>query len=251
MWGKEIVIVFDSNGEPLAYFDFGAGIYGNSKTYPPNRETLDAFLFNENPLVILSHWDWDHMASANKIIHSRVKDLLWLVPKQKVGITHLKFAVELYNKGNLLLWPETIFIVKSKYVEIQKINTNRKQDKNNNGLVVIVKIPPQEDDSQFIILLPADASYLNIDFSRYKELNGLVATHHGASSNGCLIDIPKASSDNFLVYSYGESNTFKHPKGLSKEKHKKQGWYNSKDTTSGDILMKPEPTKVEDIIESI
>ena len=243
--------ICDSNGEPLVYFDFGAGVYGNSKTYPLNREILDAFSFRENPLVILSHWDWDHMGSAQKTIHSKVKDLLWLVPKQEVGITHLKFAIELYNKGNLLLWPDEISNIKSKYIEIQKINTNRKKDRNNNGLIVIVKIPVEESNTQFNILLPADASYLNICLCRYKELNGLVATHHGATSHKCLIDIPKASYDNLLAYSYGEDNTFDHPKDLSKDAHKKQGWYNSAKTIDGDILISPKPMKIEDIIENM
>ncbi len=243
--------ICNSNKEPLVYFDFGGGVYGNSKTYPYNRKTLDAFSFKLNPLIILSHWDWDHMASVKKAMHLDAKNLLWLAPKQAVGITHLKFAIELYNEKNLLLWPENFLFIKSNYIEIQKINTKNKRDKNNNGLVVIVTIVSKEDNHQYTILLPADASYSHVDLSRYDELNGLVATHHGASSDNCLIEIPKASFHNILVYSYGEHNTFGHPKDLSKEKHEKQGWHNSKHTTSGDVLMKPEPMKIADIIESI
>lgn len=42
---------------PCIFYDFGGGAYRNARTYPNNLE----FDFSEEPLVILSHWDWDHM----------------------------------------------------------------------------------------------------------------------------------------------------------------------------------------------
>ena len=114
---------------------------------------------------------------------------------------------------------------------------------------MIIVTASKVDNLQYTILLPADAGYSHIDLSRHDKLHGLVATHHGASSHNCLLKIPKASFQNILVYSYGKPNTFGHPTDLSQEKHKKKGWYNDKLTIKGDILMRPEPTRLKDILE--
>ena len=90
--------------KPHIFFDFGGGAYQNTRTYPNNLE----FDFSEEPLVILSHWDWDHMASILKSEHADIKKSIWIVPKQQIGITHLKVAVELYNSGKLKDYKATV-----------------------------------------------------------------------------------------------------------------------------------------------
>lgn len=229
--------ICNERGTPLIYFDFGGGAYHNTKTYPGNSENPKSISFchTNNPPVILSHWDWDHMVSATKPQHVNIKNSIWIVPKQLIGITHLKFAIELYNNTKLLIWPTNLSSLTTKYLRIQKIFTHDQKDKNNNGLSIIVRT--ENISNHYFVLLPGDANYSLLDLKEYKCLHGLVATHHGASSHGCLSTIPKASLLHTIAYSYGKNNTYKHPKRLSILEHKKSGWRNKKSTQNGHIAL--------------
>ena len=92
--------ICDSQGIPCMYFDFGGGVFQNTKTYPGNYENPNKinFCYTSEPPILLSHWDWDHMASIKISEHSKIKESKWIVPKQEIGITHLKVALELYNR---------------------------------------------------------------------------------------------------------------------------------------------------------
>ncbi len=212
---------------PCIFYDFGGGAYRNARTYPNNLE----FDFSEEPLVILSHWDWDHMVSILKSEHADIKKSTWIAPKQQIGITHLKVAVELYNSGKLKVWPddenEELYILKKLY--IQKLSD---EGKNNSGLVLKVYLAQHLKQA---VLLPGDANYKLIkehDFPYY----GLVATHHGASSHDCLLNMPKPYNDSHkIAYSFGQNNSYNHPKLDSLNEHDKNGWINRFFTINGHI----------------
>ena len=229
--------ICDETGMPLIYFDFGGGVFQNTKTYPGNYENPIAinFCFTTSPLVILSHWDWDHMASATKIEHAAIKEYFWIVPKQEIGITHLKFAMELNRKGNLFIWPNHLLTLRTRNIHVQKLHTDDPKDKNNNGLSIIVRT--RSIYNEYFVLLPGDANYSLLDLKEYKYLHGLVATHHGASSHNCLDTIPKASLLHTIAYSCGKNNTYNHPKRVSILEHKKLGWRNKKSTQNGHIAL--------------
>lgn len=227
--------ITDSHGVPLLYFDFGGGVFLNTKTYPGKVENPQKikFCYTYDPPVILSHWDWDHMASIKKTEHKLIKQSMWIVPKQEIGISHLKVAVELYKNGKLLVWPEKVNFIRTKKLEIQKLTILDKKDKNNNGLVLTIKI---DYDKNNFILLPADANYELI--KKKRNYIGMVATHHGASSHNCLNKIPKASKlINKIAYSFGSKNSFNHPKNPSISSHCLKGWSNVYLTVNGHISL--------------
>ncbi|MDN5069026.1 hypothetical protein [Aliarcobacter butzleri] len=225
----------DSSGIPNLYYDFGGGVFQNTKTYPgellnPNKIK---FCYTTNPPVVLSHWDWDHMSSIMKIDNQEIKESNWIVPKQEIGITHLKIAVELYNNHKLIVWPDNLSLVNTNNIELQKLTVIDKKDKNNNGLVLTVDL---SHICSGCILLPADANYELIN--QKESYTGLVATHHGASSHNCLNKIPNSMSEAMkIAYSFGYKNSYNHPKMESISKHCLSGWSNVYFTTNGHIGM--------------
>ncbi|RXK07322.1 ComEC/Rec2 family competence protein [Halarcobacter bivalviorum] len=227
--------IINSSGHPSFYFDFGGGVFQNTKTYPgkylnPGRIK---FCYTDNPTVVLSHWDWDHMSSVWKNEHKDIKKSFWIVPKQQIGISHLKVAVDLYNRGKLLVWPNKLKFLNTNNFQIQKIDDHNKKDKNNNGLVLTVNINSKKDDS---ILLPADANY-NLIKKRIGYI-GLIATHHGASTHNCLNKLPRAKKPkNKIAYSFGVRNSFHHPKSISITSHIKKGWDSMYFTFNGHISL--------------
>lgn len=217
--------------KPYIFYDFGGGAYQNTKTYPGNvlNQNEIEFDFSETPLIILSHWDWDHMVSILKSEHSDIKKSSWIVPKQQIGISHLKVAIELYNNNKLLVWPDNLPEIRISQLNIQKINGT---DKNNSGLVLTVYL---NNDLSQAVLLPADANYDLITMNSFAYY-GLVATHHGASSHNCLLNMPKTFSHfNKIAFSFGKNNTYNHPKRESLYEHALNGWSNTFYTINGHI----------------
>lgn len=216
---------------PIIFYDFGGGAYQNTKTYPGNDLNPKKLRLNlsKEPLVILSHWDWDHMVSITKDEHKDIKKSYWIVPKQNIGISHLKVALELYNNDKLLVWPDNENELKTMDLKIQKLNGT---NKNNSGLVLTTYL---YKDIANAVLLPADANYELIKRQNTNYI-GLVATHHGASSHNCLLNMPNPSRNtNKIAFSFGKNNTYNHPKRDSLYEHALKGWSNTYYTVNGHI----------------
>ena len=129
------------------------------------------------------------------------------------------------------IWPDDendeLYIYKK--LHIQKLSGN---DKNNSGLVLTVYLSQHLDQA---VLLPGDANYNLIKKYRYRYY-GLVATHHGASSHDCLLSMPKPFRDfNKIAFSFGEKDSYKHPKIDSFIEHDINGWTNRFSTVNGHI----------------
>lgn len=223
----------DTNGIPHAYFDFGGSDNFNKKSYPGNIYNPNpiTFCYSYNPTVFLSHWDTDHMQSALISVHSAIKDCNWVVPRQYINYSQLKLLIELYNKGKLLIWPKNLNSISSTYLYLEKLNSKVSTDKNNNGLALSVQTRNNKT-----ILLPADANYNNLSLPFY-FYDGLVATHHGSKTHGCLKKIPLANKNSIIAFSYGIKNIHLHPKAISKSLHSRRGWKNQKTTTNGHIVL--------------
>ena len=84
-------------------------------------------------------------------------------------------------------------------------------------------------------MLPGDANYEFI--KKKRNYVGLVATHHGASSHGCLNKIPKANRNSKIAYSFGSKNSYHHPKTPSIASHVRKGWSNIYFTINGHISL--------------
>ena len=219
--------ICDSFGTPLLYFDFGGGIGRNSFTYLNKHK----FCFSNTPPIILSHWDKDHWVSAE--IDEDSLNTNWIVPRQKLGVSHLKLAVKLYKKGNLYIWPSYLKSMRSKAGMLIK-NTGRSI--NDSGISLVSRIKYQ--GSYFTTLFPGDSKYKHIPSINKMKFNGLIATHHGGHYRSD-IHIPFAKRSNRIVYSYGVNNTFDHPRTPTVNKHVNANWDNRLNTINGNIMLGP------------
>lgn len=177
------------------------------------------------PPVILSHWDTDHWVSATSGRFPKALGRKWLVPRQKLGPSHLSLARKLNSKGNLLIWPHGI-----KFLPIKGIGEIFKcegKSLNNSGLGLLTTFDNKR------ILLPGDADYKYIDRKFLVGLDGLVSTHHGAKTSGIAYPTPKTYPNTNCVYSIGQKNSYKHPKLVSLRGHKSVGWINRLYTPRG------------------
>ncbi len=79
--------IVDAGGKILAYYDFG---YSTEKDKFPTPATKPCFC--DDPLIILSHWDQDHINLSKHV--SRCLAAEWLVPEQG----HSTFATKLQKR---------------------------------------------------------------------------------------------------------------------------------------------------------
>lgn len=213
----------DINNKPLLYNDVGGGCGANKSTYP----RLFKLCTENNPPVLLSHWDLDHIVTAafdDEILNSK-----WLVPKQKsLSNTAIKIALELQKRGNLICWNNAITYHDFNGHRISKCSGSP-QHKNNSGLTLFVNY----GNNQFV-LLPGDAKYTKITHYPVNQFVGLVASHHGA--RGAIDGLPPPQiNDSMLVYSYGLNNTHSHP--TAGNSYRRANWIDFKNTTDGHIGM--------------
>lgn len=227
--------VTDQTGIPFLYFDIGGGAYWNAHTYqPPNPRNL---CLGNNPLIVLSHWDYDHWWTLNKLIRNeRIPEnhnIKIIAPVQDLGAIQWRFYNLLIDNGFLVdLWPQNLnnpnFIKINECITIIKCNG---PTKNNSGLAIIVKNQAQK------ILLPADVSYeWIIEPENKSNLTGLVASHHGGKCTDYIELFPTPKSHcNRIIYSYGNGNRYHHPSGHSIFKHEEVGWTRTMVTPNGSV----------------
>lgn len=199
------------------YFDFGGGTLNNCKTYPANIK----FCLKRSPPVILSHWDWDHWASADR--EPRALELKWIVPRQRIGVNHARLAATLHLRGNLLVWPRKLQRKHTRFGLVQKCTGTSRND---SGLAVLVAVIEDELAYQQYtgVLLPGDAQYSKIPDSGSGKLSGLVITHHGGKLRDLRIPKPDGRQRPKLVCSNGEPNSYKHPYDATLDAHRNAGW---------------------------
>lgn len=221
--GNANAICDTKDSEPLLYFDLGGGCYNNAITYPK----LKTFSTKRDPIVFLSHWDFDHFYTAFK--DKQLQKLNWIVPDQLVGANTHKFAQNIHLQGKLFLWTN-VKPISNKSLEI---NLCTGKNRNDSGLAIFVKSNDQAG-SKFT-LLPGDARYKCIPSIQNYNLNQLVASHHGATYKGKL-HVPVTSSGS-IAYSYGKNNTYSHPQNGMIRECKAKGWKSRKDTIKGNIAF--------------
>ncbi len=212
---------------PHLYYDLGGGVTRNASTYPSDLQ----FCFTDNPPVILSHWDMDHWISGQK--DTQALNLKWLVPRQRMGVSHLKFANELNRRGNLLVWPDDIAFMDFTFGRVLKLPAHH--NRNYSGLVLLARVGNVNKYNN--ILCPGDAPYNKISHSSLTNISGLIATHHGGNYRSDHPPGPTAEYN--IVYSFGVNNTYGHPKDIALEKHYSNGWLFRRDTSDGHSALPP------------
>jgi hypothetical protein len=196
---------------PVMYFDLGGGVRGNARTYP--RE-LREFCFGSEPPIVLSHWDQDHWASAQR--DTEALDQTWVVPRQGNTLlsSHLTFLAQLLRgNGSVLVWPEALPSVTAGSVTIERCTGS---GRNNSGLAMTFRSREGEQDS---MLFPADSRYDCIPLAATQAFTSLVASHHGGRTKSTFVPASDGAAHGRLVFSVGAGNTYKHPLASESQAH--------------------------------
>lgn len=218
-------------GNPVLYFDMGGGCYQNRHTYP----TTLKLCFSSFKTILLSHWDADHLTTAKRYYGTpgwaAFYGKTWIVPRQSLGASHLKFAMRLRAISTLLIWPSSLRMLSFKAGDIYLCNG---PDKNHSGLALVTNLIPGKYNLTKV-LLPADAAYTYIPLPPTSKLEAIVATHHGAEFDHSNAPIPISQTETAIAYSYGQKNSYNHPRALAEAAHINSGWLSRKDTCNGNI----------------
>lgn len=197
---------------PRAYFDLGGGVLGNRPSFSASFTDI---CYTLDPMVILSHWDWDHWSSGSRF--PRAAAMTWIAPLQKLGAVHSAFAASIVAAGRLLIWPTGLAGLSVGQVTIEKCTGT--SGRNSTGLAMFVDGPHGEKP----ILITGDARYSAIP-SGLAECHAVVVPHHGANMRLRATPVSTGHAASRAAYSYGGGNSFGHPCTKTYADHHANAW---------------------------
>ena len=201
--GQAACVAFHCCGRCVGYFDVGAPMHFNGKSFPARFDHR----FARNGFVLLSHWDYDHFALARK--QPALKSLDWYAPNQPVGPATARFQASLGARLNFITGE-----AHSGAVWLARGLSANPKDRNGSGYVLRLDL---EDGA---LLLTGDADYCHIPAAMKTNLRALTAPHHtGGKSNP-----PSPARGGLAVASYGLPNCYHHPDEAQLERHRQARW---------------------------
>lgn len=206
--------VFDKEFNPIFYYDLGGGAYWNKKTYKKTK----TFPVNNNPIIILSHWDFDHYESIKRN-PNHYKDCKIIAPLQYPTTPSIRKFIDLISAHLYLV--DNRDLGKNKTYSFLKLFKCTGKSRNDSGLAIILNL--QKDNNISEILLPGDSHYFYI--KQRKIVDAICVSHHGGKLyNKRGFPIPNERVNGYAVYSYGTNNNYNHPRIETVEVHINKGW---------------------------
>lgn len=200
-------------GKPFLFVDVGGGVLYNRRTFPKKFERP-----HHAPIIILSHWDWDHWSSAR-----RFPSLLkahWIAPPVPKKPIQTRMALDIMRVGRLTILPlPPGQSVSAGCIRIERCTGVTENDR---GLAVTVSSRQKNGRT---CLLPGDAAYRyvpSVVTAGSSPFNAICMSHHGGRLHSK--DYPKPKSRGIAVNSAGPGNTYKHPLFATLSAHKVAGW---------------------------
>ncbi|RFF50153.1 hypothetical protein [Xanthomonas campestris] len=229
--------------QPLLFVDLGWPTNFNRAGQPNYRPDVTGL---RTP-VLLTHWDWDHWGLALNSIkwagspkrcvikwNVAALERPWVVPGVgkhwggvKLSPMHWRFALALARKGKLYRWPLSQVMISNNWFMVTRVSGGKPGNRNNHGLVVVVVDKINSSGECRAILLPGDADYSHLPFSKpgwkpVYSFSGLAASHHGGKV--VVGKIPAAASPAWLAISVGIGNRYKHPAKQAQRGYIEKGW---------------------------
>lgn len=154
------------NDKCIGYFDVGAPIAHNLKSFP----TTWSHVPGQKGFVLLSHWDFDHFSLVYR--YPQLKNFIWYAPNQDTGpnVSRLRKSME----ANIR-YLDTDYI--SPRFQLRKCTGNNPRDRNATGYAVRMSI------NRVALLLPGDANYNFLPAGMATRLNRLLIPHHGGAGD--------------------------------------------------------------------
>lgn len=91
--------LYDTNGHPFIYYDFGGNAGKGAKTYPG---ATPAFDYDDETVFFISHWDNDHCYSIKK--SNGARSSVWIGPRESIAPRTLRALLVLEA---LFVWSKT------------------------------------------------------------------------------------------------------------------------------------------------
>jgi hypothetical protein len=199
------------NQDPLLYIDYGMP-YGRNSFTKPTTITMPT---SPGCSIIITHLDQDHWLRVRDDINSYY--CKWYIPDQviKMQLRH-KLAEIIAKGGDVNIINKDIPFSKG-YITcggLSKMKPTRlARHVHETGITFRINAH-DGNGNELNILVAGDQRYDYVDNSQFKDLDVLVASHHGGifcwSKKGT---IPKSRDGKtaLIIYSYGKKNTHKHP----------------------------------------
>ncbi len=211
---------------PFFYFDYGIACRNNKFTLPADVELPIA----EGATILLSHVDEDHWCGYR--INPDALKCRWMIPQKPTKALAKVLSSVYLNGGTITLYQADglgIFNIKSVNNCMvagnakSKINAARIPVKvHENGIALYILA--EHRGKNWKIVVSGDQDYDYQDDSYLKDINLLVACHHGGRyswSNRAIVPNPNLD-ENEIVYSYGARNTYGHPSKVGE--YANEGW---------------------------
>jgi beta-lactamase superfamily II metal-dependent hydrolase len=231
----------NSDGYPTLFYDIGCGVYRNAKTAPSNQILCPHI----SSTIILSHWDTDHWAGANRFVDpqnaSSFLSKKWIAPCDlTVGPRHIVFAYSIISSGGQLNivtggWRQHGPIRMQNNSELMLLEGSG-TSRNDSGIALKVT---ENSSSDRHWLLTGDVQYNYLPLSSCSRFVAIIVPHHGAKmKNQFSIPSPYNQNYNRLIYSFGSGNCFNHPTSDCVNDHQSVGWQHGRwiQNNPGDII---------------
>lgn len=206
-------VLHGRTGRPFAYVDVGGGVLYNRRTFPKDFRRPPKV-----PLVILSHWDWDHWSSAAR--YRSLLEATWIAPSLSLKPIQRRFAMDIIRNGNLLVlprgWTGTL------QYGCLRLEGCGGMTENDRGLAVTVYSRRLKGRT---CLLPGDAGYRyipSVSGPTPEAFDALCMSHHGGRLHSDYYPLPKVKS--VAANSAGPGNTYRHPLFRTLLEHMNNGW---------------------------
>lgn len=212
------VSIIDDGKSTAIHFDVGWPISYNMHTAPSVLPVPD-----KAGIVILSHWDWDHLHGYH--VWPMLKNCLWVTPVQDLGPGALFVARQLAASGKLISigpfssWPKRFSSGHNLVITYgdPRHCVKKSEIRNNSGLVLTATLSNGK-----VALLPGDADYKGVKWNNPTNPDLLVIPHHGAAVQGAVQQPRVVGSP--AVLSLGAGNVYRHPCATNLAQHRAAGW---------------------------
>lgn len=238
--GQGLATSIGNEKEKLIYFDFGMGYNAEEK----NNPKIITANISPNRIIILSHIHMDHWYRLLYEINAFKCN--WYIPNQdRKKVFNHKCAEVIAKGGSVNIIKNEINFSVGTILLNGKSNikpTRGPSHEHENGISIRLEVKDEFGNDKNI-LISGDQRYDYMKAKYKKDLDILVASHHGgtytwSNRKNAFKDIPiPRSEDSIIVYSYGNNNEYEHP---SKESdYSKIGWKIDKKTPiNGDFSIK-------------
>jgi len=250
--GNACAFRVDERAPANLWIDVGCPNNLNASTKPKH---LDLSVPQSHAPVFLTHWDVDHWRGAKDGVPAANATTFfrrtWIVPRQDLNATHIKFATMILAHGGKILvldatsagatFPLKFAVRGGCLAEIALGNGPDVTDRNNNACLVL-RVTNIGQGKRKRWLLPGDVSYEYMPVPwQAAPCAAIVASHHGADVEPMNVPPPWGKGA-LLAFSFGPGNIYKHPKSTMVNYYHSMGWH--LDTwlspqTAGDLVLFP------------